>query len=412
MLAQMGWSAGQSLGLTMPGLTENLKVAYKMDNKGIGAQRHEREARANGKDIWVGGGGDLGSLFERLNAANATPSSSSAIASSSSSTSGDGESDDAKIKSKKIKTPKKEKKDKRDKEDRSAKRAKKDKSSSEDKSETVSKKRKHHEAEDASDLKSKKNKKNKEEKSDSKRSKRSLEKQKAGAGATDPKGKPAVKELKEEAVQGRPVRLAHRAKFLRAKRMVSANDLASVNEILGIASSPSSSATGTPNALSGTSTPTLAAPKSYPGPGGSEIPLVDVDRRLEAERNAQPGSDSFDENDKMKKDKKKDKQDKKDKKNTDQAEKKSKKGSKSKKSSSAEGTAGVSVIEQQNIAETAAAAAEAEEKEKSTQIGTNSQGLFVFDYLNRRLMIRKAQIAKQKKAEQEAIFARAARVGA
>ena len=70
------------------------------------------------------------------------------------------------------------------------------------------------------------------------------------------------------------------------------------------------------------------------------------------------------------------------------------------------------MIEKQNIAETAAAAAEAEEKEKSTQIGTNSQGLFVFDYLNRRLMIRKAQIAKQKKAEQEAIFARAARVGA
>ena len=93
MLAEMGWSSGQSLGLTMPGLTENLKVAYKMDNKGIGAQRHEREARANGKDIWVGGGGDLGSLFERLNAANAASTLSSAVASSSASAAGSDDDD-------------------------------------------------------------------------------------------------------------------------------------------------------------------------------------------------------------------------------------------------------------------------------------------------------------------------------
>lgn len=399
MLAQMGWSAGQSLGLTMPGLTENLKVAYKMDNKGIGAQRHEREARANGKDIWVGGGGDLGSLFERLNAANAS-SSISAVASSSSSAAG-GDDDDDKEKSHKSK---KEKKDKK---------SKKDKSSSKDKSgESKSKKkRKHDDSDDASDEKSKKIKKDKKDK-DSKKSQRSLEKQKADAVAAvasaDPalaKDEAAVNEIKKDVVQGRPVRLAHRAKFLRAKRMVSANDLASVNEILGIASTPSSSAAGTPKATSGTSTPTLAAPKTYPGPGGSEVALMDVDRRLQAEQDAQSDSDSS-EDDKKKKSKK-DQKDKKDKKKKDKEDKKSKKS----KQASSTDEAAVPSAEDKAAAEAAAAVA-AEEKEKSTQIGTNSQGLFVFEYLNRRLMIRKAQIAKQKKAEQEAIFARAARVGA
>lgn len=99
--------------------------------------------------------------------------------------------------------------------------------------------------------------------------------------------------------------------------------------------------------------------------------------------------------------KKKDKKDKKDK-------KKDKDGKKSKKASSDEGAATVVAGDDKTAQEAAAA----EEKEKATQIGTNSQGLFVFEYLNRRLMIRKAQIAKHKKAEQEAIFARAARVGA
>nr|CDI55330.1 telomerase elongation inhibitor [Melanopsichium pennsylvanicum 4] len=68
--------------------------------------------------------------------------------------------------------------------------------------------------------------------------------------------------------------------------------------------------------------------------------------------------------------------------------------------------------EEEKAADEATAAVAAEEKEKATQIGTNSQGLFVFEYLNRRLMIRKAVIARQKKAEQQSIFARAARVGA
>ncbi|SJX64929.1 related to PXR1-essential protein involved in rRNA and snoRNA maturation [Sporisorium reilianum f. sp. reilianum] len=389
MLAQMGWSAGQSLGLTMPGLTENLKVAYKMDNKGIGAQRHEREARANGKDIWVGGGGDLGSLFERLNAANAASSSAStsAVASSSSSAAGDDDGEQ-----------KKSKKGKKDKKD---KKSKKDKSSDE----KASKKRKHDDTDPSAD--SKKSKKDKKDNSESKKSKRASEKQKtadavAAVASADPalaKDPAAVDEIKKDVVQGRPVRLAHRAKFLRAKRMVSANDLASVNEILGIASTPSSSAARTPKAASGASTPTVV-PKTYPGPGGSEIALVDVDRRLEAEQNGK--ADSGDDKKSKKKKDKKDKKEKKDKK-------------KEKKSKSSEVTTSSTANDEKPATDAAAAAAAAlaaEEKEKATQIGTNTQGLFVFEYLNRRLMIRKAAIAKQKKAEQEAIFARAARVGA
>lgn len=72
MLAKMGWTPGAGLGTDRQGTSSNLSVAIKLDNKGIGAHRHEREAREQGKaDAWIGAGGDLGSLFDRLNAANA-----------------------------------------------------------------------------------------------------------------------------------------------------------------------------------------------------------------------------------------------------------------------------------------------------------------------------------------------------
>ncbi|SAM84324.1 related to PXR1-essential protein involved in rRNA and snoRNA maturation [Ustilago bromivora] len=377
MLAQMGWTSGQSLGLTMPGLTENLKVAYKMDNKGIGAQRHEREARANGEDIWVGGGGDLGSLFERLNAANAASSSSSAVASTSTS------DDEGENKSKKSKKEEKDKKDKKEEKDKSKDKSKKRKLDSTTDDPSSSKKSK----------KEKESKRSKEEKEEAVSAV-------ANADAVLAKDETAVAEIKKDVVQGRPVRLAHRAKFLRAKRMVSANDLASVNEILGIASTPSSSTAGTPKVGSGTSTPTPAPSKTYPGPGGSEIALMDVDRRLQAEgsSNSNSNSDSDSSEDEKKKKKKKKEKEKEDK--------------KSKKSKKAVDAAAAAKEAKATAAQAAAEPAVADEKEKATQIGTNSQGLFVFEYLNRRLVIRKAQIQKQKKAEQEAIFARAARVGA
>lgn len=73
MMSMMGWAPGSGLGTTNKGRTSNIAVAMKLDNKGIGAQRHEREALEQGKaDAWVGAGGDLGSLFDRLNQANDT----------------------------------------------------------------------------------------------------------------------------------------------------------------------------------------------------------------------------------------------------------------------------------------------------------------------------------------------------
>ncbi|KAL4400408.1 hypothetical protein ACI68E_003325 [Malassezia pachydermatis] len=75
-MSMMGWSPGTGLGTTNKGMTTNITVAMKLDNKGIGAQRHEREALAQGKaDAWIGAGGDLGSLFDRLNQANDTSDS-------------------------------------------------------------------------------------------------------------------------------------------------------------------------------------------------------------------------------------------------------------------------------------------------------------------------------------------------
>lgn len=70
-MTMMGWAPGSGLGQSRQGMASHLTVSMKLDNKGIGAQRHEREAREQGKaDAWVGAGGDLGSLFERLNQAN------------------------------------------------------------------------------------------------------------------------------------------------------------------------------------------------------------------------------------------------------------------------------------------------------------------------------------------------------
>lgn len=72
LLASMGWAPGSGLGAAKQGLATHLAASMKLDNKGIGAQRHEREAIQSGKaDAWVGSSGDLGSLYERLNKANA-----------------------------------------------------------------------------------------------------------------------------------------------------------------------------------------------------------------------------------------------------------------------------------------------------------------------------------------------------
>ncbi|WFC95839.1 hypothetical protein MBRA1_002493 [Malassezia brasiliensis] len=71
LMASMGWAPGTGLGTSGQGMATNLTVAMKLDNKGIGAHRHEKEAREqNNPDAWISAGDDLGSLFERLNSAN------------------------------------------------------------------------------------------------------------------------------------------------------------------------------------------------------------------------------------------------------------------------------------------------------------------------------------------------------
>ncbi|UZJ56334.1 hypothetical protein CBS101457_005654 [Exobasidium rhododendri] len=179
LLSSMGWSQGQGLGTSSQGTAIPITMAFKLDNKGIGAKRFEKEARASGKtDAWIGGGGELGDLFERLNkgrgaVAAPIPVESDVVI---------GEAEEGEKKSKKGKgkakvvedtvKPKDERKDKK----RKAK---------EDKVEIV-----------------------------------------------DPV---VVEEAIEKVASTLPHRMAHRARFLRAKRMVGA-DLASVNEILGISS--------------------------------------------------------------------------------------------------------------------------------------------------------------------------------
>lgn len=78
LLSSMGWSQGQGLGTSSQGTAVPITMAFKMDNKGIGARRFEKEARSQGKaDAWIGGGGELGDLFARLNKgsdASASPS--------------------------------------------------------------------------------------------------------------------------------------------------------------------------------------------------------------------------------------------------------------------------------------------------------------------------------------------------
>lgn len=89
LLAQMGWQQGQGLGAASEGRSEALKAMYKMDNKGIGTHRAEKEAREKGlpgpgMDRWIGGGGELGGLFERLNAGSGSSSPAVAISTPSS----------------------------------------------------------------------------------------------------------------------------------------------------------------------------------------------------------------------------------------------------------------------------------------------------------------------------------------
>lgn len=113
MLSSMGWTQGQGLGTSSQGTAVPITMAFKMDNKGIGARRFEKEARASGKaDAWIGGAGQLGVLFERLNKASTLgrDSEKGSIVSNDD----DGKGEDVESSSKKIRSGKKERKVKKE----------------------------------------------------------------------------------------------------------------------------------------------------------------------------------------------------------------------------------------------------------------------------------------------------------
>ncbi len=285
MLAQMGWSSGQSLGLTMPGLTEEPQSRLQ-----DGQQGHRCSAtRARGKSEWQGhlggSGGDLGSLFERLNAANAASSSASAVASSSSSLS----AGRRKMRRRKRKARRKRRKS-------GTRRTRKRRRTSPP---TRSRRRSESTTTRTSIFRERQEEQEKQEGRQGVQEEQTSARKAEGRGCRcrskrDPalaKDPAAVDEIKKDVVQGRPYDWRIEPNSSVPSGWSLQTTLASVNEILGIASTPSSSAAGTPKATSGTSTPTVA-PKTYPGPGGSEVPLMDVDRRLEAEQDGKSDSES------------------------------------------------------------------------------------------------------------------------
>ena len=248
LMAQMGWTQGQGIGLSSASeaRTENIKAMFKMDNKGIGAQRAEREARASGQagiagaDKWIGGGGELGGLFERLNAsAQATPTAELSEA--------EAESDTKQAKSDK-KRKRDEDKEMRREEKRKSKKEKKH-SAKDDGEEDKPRKSKSRSRSKATDEDEKKQRKSKS-KEEKKERKSKDHKSRSQTRTQSPRSSSSEKEVEESttaqalstdpsasssAAAAAVIRNASRAKYLRAKRQLY-GDAASMNEILGIKS--------------------------------------------------------------------------------------------------------------------------------------------------------------------------------
>lgn len=323
LLASMGWSAGQGIGQSRSGMVAPVAVAFKMDNKGIGAQRLEREARASGQaDAWIGGGGELGNLFDRLNAA-------AALNDSPASTSKNGIISEEETK-------------KADKERRRAEKK---------------------------------------------------EKKKEKAKELDNEVKAIEQKATSAPVMINP-RMAARAKYLRAKRMVG-NDLSSVNEILGIAS-PSGSNSPAPIASPALS-PKLADPSS-------EEEDTESERKKEKKRKRE-GSE-MDEKDGSKTSSKSDKEERKRRKEEKKLAKASKKEEKRKAKSEAS---------QDNVTPQPASIVAQDTSDPSFSAsggGNRVSTLSVQQYLSNKLMLRKAEIVRKRRLQEDGVWSRAATVQA
>lgn len=247
LLASMGWQAGQGLGNGSSEANTTaqnaISASIKLDNKGIGSQRAERDARASGAmDPWSNQGSrDFGALLERLNATAAAspaaqlPPSPSHQAAKRSRESLDPEHDDPKTQH-----------DGKD-DQRSSKRRRKQEKAQ----------RKAATAEKKSTIKA--DRKSSGNSSDTSPATPPSATAKAQPSRAQPPPPPPAS--KPPAI---PPHLAHRTRYLRAKSQARSSDLGALNEILGI--SPASTRSATPVSP--------APPKLAPGPGGSQVPII------------------------------------------------------------------------------------------------------------------------------------------
>ncbi|CAO1628076.1 unnamed protein product [Parajaminaea phylloscopi] len=361
LLAQMGWTEGQGLGSSTQGRSEAIKAMYKMDNKGIGSQRAEKEAREKGlpgpgMDRWIGGGGELGGLFDRLNASAASSPGPSTPTAATSVSQEDSSSPEPSRKSSKSGKDKKRKRDS----DKSDVDGTASSSVVELESEQGSEKRrksgkKDHSSGDKEERKRAKKEKKRQEKEAkqlAKELKRATKKGKVEADTS-----PAVA---ASAAAAMVVRNASRAKFLRAKRQLQ-GDLVSMNEILGISASPS---------------PAPASPAPAPTePSSPDAPSADIA--------SQETRDEL-----SKSDQKAEKESRK------AAAKAAKKAAKAASKSSTE-----DAVPQMD-------AKDSQEKAKEALVLNTVSPLSVHEYLTRRLMLRKAEVLRAKKADQDAVWGR------
>ncbi|KAE8227242.1 hypothetical protein CF319_g273 [Tilletia indica] len=231
MLASMGWSQGQGLGVGQQGSAAPISVAFKLDNKGLGVTRAEKEARSSGAKTgsmdWLGGGSDYEALLQRINAANAadtdaaTPTQTTTEAATSDSDS-ESDQDDAaaqsqrsdKSKGKKKKEDKKKKKSskRKDSEDDDAEEGKRKSKSKKEKEDKKKSKRKASEDDDADEAKRRKKSK--------KEGKRKAADGSESAGEKEVSVTVTTTTTVMSVAPVAPHRLAHRAKFLRAKGLL------------------------------------------------------------------------------------------------------------------------------------------------------------------------------------------------
>ncbi|KDN49916.1 hypothetical protein K437DRAFT_273171 [Tilletiaria anomala UBC 951] len=427
LLAGMGWSAGRGLGSSARDGTSSassIAVKFKMDNKGIGVDRAERDARAKAKeaggsgalDAWATQGArDFGSLLERLNAAassaeasgsstpapqeaDAASSLNSAVASSSAS------STPAPL------------------DEKAAKRARKEARRLEKEAKKADKKRES-DAEGLEGTDKSKKQKNK----GSKKSKVTEDGSAAGTAVAAAIEAVAVP-TSAAASTVIPGRLAHRVRYLRAKRQVASSGEAQLNEIFGISSA--SSATASP-------APPERPPRMAPGPAGSSVQVMlkqppPTVREQAADDDEESTDDEVGkEEGKLKKGKKKAQGDddpssvssgKKDKKRKrgmqveddedaggnagagEEGRKKSKEKRKKAKVTSSSDAGTLPPVENQ------ATASDPSLDPSQSNLRISSQG--VFEYLSNRLILRKAAVMRARKQRDQGVWDRVAAIGA